>query len=202
MKKILLFQLIFGLVTINSNAHEGTSLLICFTPAMTTSYTPKLPLERMVDFTGKISLRGVEVDINHFIKNNLSLGLTIGMTIFKEKSTDKTLDNDDLFITGNQFRNARIVPLNVTLKKYFTSNSFSPYAGIGIGTNYAKLSDEIGIVSINNVKWQFNVAPEVGMYYNLNHKNMIVIKVKCNYSPKTGDFPTLSYMAFGFGLGF
>ena len=109
---------------------------------------------------------------------------------------------DDLTITGTQFRYTNIVPLNVNVKKYFISErDIVPYVGAGLGTAYNERRNEIGVFSVIEDKWLFNVAPEAGMLYDLNYRTFLSFKLKYNYNVKGGDFPSQSYLSLGIGLG-
>jgi len=169
------------------------------------NYLPAISLGETAEFTDNFSLRGVDFEVNKFLKEDLSVGFVIGWNIFREKITGETFDYRDLTITGTQFRYTNITPLNVNVKKYFSfseETDVAPYAGIGVGTNYAKQTNEIGVFALTEDKWQFNVAPEIGMLYDISRNNVLSLKVKYSYSPKAGDFPSMSYLSFGVGIGY
>ena len=191
------FFLIIGLALASIVAKGQETVIIV-------NYLPSLSLGETADFTDNFSPRGVDFEVNKFLKEDLSVGFVIGWNIFREKISGETFDYRELTITGTQFRYTNVTPLNVNVKKYFSAGEESdirPYAGVGLGTNYAKRTNEIGVFVLSEDKWQFNVAPEIGLHYDMNRNNILSLKVKYNYSPKAGDFPATSYLSFGIGIG-
>lgn len=183
-----------ALITFGAGAQDGTTIFA--------NYLPAIPLGGTADFTNNISPRGVDFEVQKFLQEDLSVGFGIGWNMFRQKIVDETFQVDDLTITGTQFRYTNIVPLNVNVKKYFVGqgNTF-PYVGMGIGTSYNQKRNEIGVYELTEDKWLFNLAPEVGMLYDLNYRSYLSVKVKYNYSPKAGDFDSMSYLSLGVGIG-
>ncbi|MDB4582693.1 hypothetical protein N9164_06045 [Draconibacterium sp.] len=188
--------IVLALATYVAKGQDQTLILV--------NYSPAISLGETADFTNNFSPRGVDFEVNRFIKEDLSVGFVIGWNVFREKISGETFEYNDLTITGTQFRYTNVTPLNVNVKKYFSiaeDSGISPYAGFGLGTNYAKQTNEIGVFSLTQDKWQFNMAPEIGMLYDISRNNVLSLKVKYIYSPKAGDFPSTSYLSFGIGIG-
>ncbi len=165
------------------------------------NYLPAVSLGETADFTNNLSPRGVDFEVNYFVSEDISLGFVTSWNVFREKIIGESFEYGDMLITGTQFRYTNVVPLNINAKKYFTGNSTTPYLGVGVGTSYAKQQNEIGVFVLSQDKWLFNVAPEVGILYDMNRTTVLSFKVKYNYSPKAGDFPSQSYVSFGIGIG-
>lgn len=194
MKRYILI-LLLGLVTLVVNAQEGSTVIV--------NYLPAMPLGGTADFADNISPRGVDFEVQKFLKEDLSVGFVIGWNMFRQKIVGETFEHQDLTITGTQFRYVNIVPLNLNVKKYFMNQGNTiPYVGIGLGTSYNEKRNEVGVFMLTEDKWMFNVAPEVGMLYDLNYKTLLSVKLKYNYSPKAGDFDSMSYLSLGVGIGF
>lgn len=191
--KRYIFIMLLGLVTFVAKAQDQTTIIV--------NYLPAISLGETADFTNNFSPRGVDFEANYFLKEDLSVGLLIAWNIFREKVPESTFEIDDLTITGTQFRYTNVTPINVNIKKYWLGNQFSPYVGVGIGTNYAEQINEIGVFSLSQDEWQFNVAPEIGVHYDMNYKSILSFKVKYNYSPEAGDMPATTYISFGVGIG-
>jgi len=165
------------------------------------NYLPSLSLGETADFTSGFSPRGIDFEANKFITEDLSVGFNVSWNVFREKISGETFEYEDLTITGTQFRYVNTTPLDVNVKKYFVMEGAAPYVGVGLGTMYAKQTNEIGVFSLNEDKWLFHVAPEVGIIYDASRNNVLSFKVKYNYGPKAGDFPSVSYLSFGLGIG-
>lgn len=193
MKKYIIIVLL-ALVSNVVNAQEGSSIFV--------NYLVGMPLGETADYTDNISPRGIDFEVQKFLTEDLSVGFNIAWSMFREKVPESTFNHQDLTITGTQFRYTNIVPLTVNVKKYFmNTGSYFPYLGFGLGTSYNEKRTEVGIFEEQNDKWLFNMAPEVGMLYDMNYKSYLTIKVKYNYSPKAGDFSSMSYLSLGVGIG-
>lgn len=166
------------------------------------NYLPAISLGKTADFTDNFSPRGVDFEANKFLTEDLSIGLVVSWIVFRQKISGETFEYRDLTITGTQFRYTNVAPININVKKYFLSEGgIAPYAGIGLGTNYAKQTNDIGVFTLSDDKWQFNMAPEVGMLYRIGIGTVLSLKLKYSYSPKAGDFPSTSFVNIGVGIG-
>ena len=165
------------------------------------NYLPAVSLGETAEFTNNFSPRGLDFEVNYFVSEDMSVGFVSSWNIFREKVVGETFDYNEWLVSGTQFRYTNVVPLNVNVKKYFGDTDAVPYLGVGIGTMYAKQSGDIGVFTLSQDKWLFNVAPEIGMLYDISRSNVLSLKVKYNYSPKAGDFPSQSYVSFGVGIG-
>ncbi len=193
MKKVIIIALLAH-ITFQVNAQEGTTVFANFLPSM--------PLGETADFTGNISPRCVDFEVQKFIQEDLSVGFVIGWNLFRDKLSNETFDYEDLTITGTQFRYTNIVPMDLNVKKYFSGNSdYIPYAGVGMGISYNEQRNDIGVLQLGDDKWMFHVAPEIGMLYDMNYKSFLSVKLKYNYCPEADDFPSMSFLSLGIGIG-
>jgi outer membrane protein len=165
------------------------------------SYLPAVPFGETADFTPGFSPRGVDFEANRFLSDDISIGFNVAWTIFRNKVSGEIFEYQNLDIYGTQFRYQNMVPLNINFKKYFINGDYSPYLGVGLGTQYAEIRNDLGVFSFTDDKWLFHFAPEVGLLYDLSGTTIVTIKAKYNYSPKAGDFPSVSYLSFGIGIG-
>ena len=151
------------------------------------NYMPALSLGQTADFTRNFSPRGV--------------GIAVGWNVFREKVEGESFKYNDALVTGTQFRYTNIVPLNVNARKYFGQNDRAPFVGIGLGTSYARQTNNAGIFSIVDSKWQFQFAPEAGIDVMASPGLQLSLKIKYSYSVKAGDFPSMSFLGLGVGIG-
>jgi len=184
--------IIMCLASLISRGQDETQVLI--------NYMPSLSLGETADFTKNFSPRGIEFEVDRYIAEDLSLGLAIGWNVFREKVTGESFEYNNYLVTGTQFRYTNIVPINFNAKKYFSMGDQTPFIGFGLGTSYTKQNNEVGIFSLVDSKWQFNIAPEAGMRISLTGL-LVSLKVKYSHSLKAGNFPAMSYLGFGIGVG-
>lgn len=194
MKRYIII-LLLGLVSnVVSAQQEGSSIFV--------NYLVGMPMGETADFTDNISPRGIDFEVQKFLKEDLSVGFNIAWSMFREKVPESTFIHQDLTITGTQFRYTNIVPLTINVKKYFmNAGDYVPYVGFGIGTSYNEKRTEVGIFEEQNDKWLFHMSPEIGMLYDMNYKSYLSVKLKYNYGVKAGDFPSMSHLSLGIGLG-
>nr|WP_321353712.1 hypothetical protein [uncultured Draconibacterium sp.] len=193
MKKYIIISLLV-ITTIAAKAQEGTSIFV--------NYLPSIPLGNTADFSDNISPRGVDFEVQRFLNEELSIGFNIGWNMFREKIPEETFFQEGLTITAVQFRYSNIVPLNINVKKYFMSEGdYIPYVGFGLGTSYNESRNDVGVFSLIDDKWLFNISPEIGMLYDMNYKSFLSVKLKYNYGFKSGDFPAQSFLSLGVGIG-
>lgn len=86
-------------------------------------------------------------------------------------------------------------------KNFFSMGGHTPFIGFGVGTSYTRQTNYVGIFSLVDNKWQFNISPEAGMRLSLNEGLLVSLKVKYSHSLKAGNFPAMSYLGFGVGVG-
>ena len=165
------------------------------------NYMPALSLGQTADFTRNFSPRGVELEMHRFLADELSVGIAVGWNVFREKVEGESFEYNDALVTGTQFRYTNIVPLNVNARKYFGQNDRAPFVGIGLGTSYARQTNNAGIFSIVDSKWQFQFAPEAGIDVMASPGLLLSLKIKYSYSVKAGDFPSMSFLGLGVGIG-
>jgi opacity protein-like surface antigen len=170
-------------------------------PVVVVNYVPSLSLGETADFTKNFSPRGVEVEMHYLIAEELSLGFSVGWNVFREKAVGESFEYKDFLVTGTQFRYTNIVPLNAVARKYFGTGDRTPFIGVGLGTSYAKQTRNAGIFSLVENKWQFHFAPEAGIQAKVSSGMLVSLKIKYSYSVKAGDFPSMSFLGLGVGLG-
>ena len=166
------------------------------------SYMPAISLGKTADFTNGFSPRGGDFGVDMFLSEDISVGLSIGWNVFREKVVGESFEYRDYLVTGTQFRYTNIVPLNIKANKYFGNNERRPFIGLGMGTSYARQTNDAGIFSFVDDQWQFNLSPEAGIQTLLRPGLMGSFKLKYSYSFEANGFPAMSYLGFGLGIGF
>jgi opacity protein-like surface antigen len=184
---------VLGLASFLARGQAETEVII--------NYMPALSMGETAEFTKNFSPRGIELEVNNFLAEGLSVGISAGWNVFREKVVGESIEYRDALVTGTQFRYTNVVPLNVNARKYFPVNDLFPFVGMGIGTSYAKQTNNIGIFSIVSDKWLFTIAPEAGIQVRVGPAIPVSLKIKYSYSVKAGDFPSMSYLGFGVGIG-
>lgn len=174
------------------------------------NYQISVPMSDVKDFTDKASFRGFDLGYHQFLGDRFSIGAVIGWNVFyqnKDKMTGnfKFSDSENTYtITGDQFRYINTVPMLAVGRYYFTDNNCAvrPFFGLGIGTSWTEKRLEVGQFSSTISRWQFAMAPEIGMYIPVTDQFAFNIGAKYNYSTKAahGKVPEISTFSFNIGL--
>ncbi len=163
------------------------------------------------DFISPTSFRGFSIEGAGFISDKIAVGGSFGWTTFFEKTTK--VENFDFIdddgeqvtgaITGTQFRYINSFPILATVKWYSKNpvfETFSFFAGLGAGTSIIKRRVEIGIFAVDETKWHFTMAPEVGFVYGLGEGIKAFLSGQYFYSLKTNETPSHSQFTIHIGL--
>lgn len=172
------------------------------------NYQMAAPSGESKDFINRMSFRGISIDYHHFVTNRLAVGLDIEWNTFYKNPKYKTdhfkLNGDPVTITGDQFRYLNVVPLLASARYFFTgeNSAIYPYAGLGIGANWAETRLEVGHYVAEKDGWQFAIAPQIGCMIPFCEYVGAHIGVKYFYSVKTDDLPALQHVGIEAGLSF
>ena len=139
------------------------------------NYQISLPMNQVKDFTDKASFRGFDIEYHQFLGDQFSIGAAIGWDVFYK---------DKKHTPGN-FR--------------FNGNS-NLYTITGNQYRYRRL--EVGQFASTISRWQFALAPEVGMYIPINDQFAFNVGARYNYGTKAahGRVPEIQTFSFNFGV--
>jgi len=123
--------------------------------------------------------------------------------VFYEKSTDTWQQPDaDGAISGTQLRDINSVPIYVNAHRYWGDEiGFRPFLGLNVGLLYSYHRLDMGMYTWNDDKWQFALAPDVGVLFPYS-SFLGFAGARYNYAFKSGNFEAQQYleMYVGFGL--
>ena len=98
------------------------------------TYDVGIPFSSTKEFANQVSWRGVSMDIDRFINDNLALGIGVSWSVFLEKESDSYYEHDDLLIHGTQVRYINNIPLLARISWYQQASQFEAYFTAGVGT--------------------------------------------------------------------
>lgn len=174
------------------------------------NYQISLPMNQVKDFTDKASFRGFDLEYHHFLREQFSLGAAIGWNVYYQDKNHTTgnfrfNDNDNIYtITGNQYRYINFVPMLAIARYYFSDRTTAvrPYFGLGLGTSWTEKRLEVGQFASTISRWQFAMAPELGMYIPVNDQFAFNVGARYYYATKAahGKVPEIQQFSFNFGI--
>lgn len=168
------------------------------------SYDIGVPLGNTADFIGKSSFRGFGIEGRGFITDYLSYGGSFNWAVFYEEvGPDLFTSEDNATIYGKQFRYINSYPIMGTMHYYFGEwDETRIYAGGGIGAQIINQRTDVGLYSVEDNRWTFALAPEIGVLIPVNYNSSINLAVKYQYGVKVNDSDSFSSLTFKIGIAF
>ena len=73
------------------------------------SYPVSIPLSDVKDYVGETSFRGISMEFNKEIRQNVEVGFEAAWHVFNERVEDKAYTNETASISGVQYRYINII---------------------------------------------------------------------------------------------
>lgn len=157
----------------------------------------------MKEYIGPASFRGFTLDYRELVTSNIAVGVDVGWNVFFEELPDDVYKNDNLTISGKQWRYGNHFPMLGAVDYFFNMEErFAPFAGLGIGTMYSKQNTDMGVYSYEKDAWHFAMRPEIGVLINASPGIGFKVSGKYYYGFKAGDLPAQGYFTLNFGFVF
>ena len=173
----------------------------------TATYQISFPLGDTKDYTDNTSFRGVGLDFRYTLNKSTTVGITLGWNVFYERNDETILVETENpgAITGTQDRYLNSFPIMASIHYYFgQKRGIRPYLGLNAGVYRMIQRLGIGISAIQNNRWEWGVAPEVGIIFPVDRELAILINGKYNYTftgeSVVGTDINHSYVTVGLGL--
>lgn len=164
------------------------------------SYSMAVPLGGTQDYIDAGSFRGMNYEGYHELSSKFAIGWLFGWNVFKSELRNETYTQDNVTITGNQFRYQNEFPMLVRgMFLLGAPAGIRPYVGAGIGVIYNVRRTDIGLYSIEKNAWHFAMAPEMGILIPVR-ESIITASVRYNYAVKAKDLGQQSYVSFNLGF--
>jgi opacity protein-like surface antigen len=164
------------------------------------TYSMSVPAVGTNDYINAGSFRGANYEGYYELKPKFALSWLLGWNVFNNELRNETYVDDNVTITGNQFRYQNAFPMLVrALYLFGVPEGIRPFVGAGLGVTYNKRRTDIGLYSLEADAWHFTMAPELGIMIPVGMSG-ITSSVRYNYAVKARDLGQQSY--FSFNLGF
>ena len=163
------------------------------------TYDVGIPFSSTKEFTDQVSWRGLTLDFDRFVGDNLALGMAFSWSTFVEKESDSYYELDNILLHGTQVRYINNIPLTARLAYYKPVNEMDIFGSLGVGTAWQETRREIGTIAVTGSYWHFALVPELGVIIPVGPSS-VTAKVRYVQAFKTQDAPDLSYLSIGLGL--
>jgi len=163
------------------------------------TYSLGIPTGGLNSYITAGSWRGANFEGLKEVKSNVAVGWLLGWNVFYEKRENAVYTNDNLTMTGTQYRYMNLFPMLARgLYEFGTSEGTRPFIGSGIGLTADLARTNIGLYSFQKTAWHFTVAPEVGVRIPLSYTH-ITASLRYTYGVKTKELGDISYISVNLG---
>jgi outer membrane protein W len=157
------------------------------------------------NYVSKTSFTNGRLEYRHLYNDQFALGASIGWNSFNEKvdrQLYETPDGSNAVFT-DVVRQVYKLPISFNGYYYFgASDTFRPYAGLGLGANYAQQEAYFNVFVVEDKNWGFLVRPELGAQYMFSRDFGMTAYVAYNYASNSSEFFDSNNLAhIGIGLG-
>lgn len=167
-------------------------------------YEPASPIGDMTQFVDKFSLRGLSAALNVHVTKKITVGFTTQWTGFFDDPPRHSEDFTGGAITAGAWKEFYIWNLFANAKYFFVEKgAVIPYAGLSVGTAYTDQRLKVGTYEVNDHKWRFTMAPEVGMLLPMGMDKTWGFNLKARYQVNfwnRNDINLIQYINYSFGI--
>src|SRR5690606_15609635 len=145
------------------------------------------------------------IDYRYHITPEIAVGGSAAWyTFYERKGYDTyTATESTLSASGVQYRYLNSMPLLFVGDYYFNADQkLSPFLGLGIGTTYNRLDNQMGLYDVSVDSWHFTLAPEAGLRYGVGDEVWGYLSVRYNNSFETKELDAQSYLTVNVGIMF
>jgi opacity protein-like surface antigen len=174
MKKIFILLTAFVFVAGMAQAQDKPASSLGYTPHSyyTFSWNMTFPIGDFNKWVSEAGLAGFDMGGRYFIKDGLAAGWNISWNrVAKDYSNETyTVPDKGIALTATNYRFTWMVPFQAILLYHFNpGKTVSPYVGLGIGGDYMEHHLMIQEYDIYKERWDFSLAPEVGVLAKFGH---------------------------------
>ncbi|MBS1518866.1 MAG: outer membrane beta-barrel protein [Bacteroidetes bacterium] len=153
-------------------------------------YSMTFNVGRSSDYLSNPGLWGGAMEIKSFTKNNIAVGVLIGLNVVSKQEENGSTELKNGLITGPQARYLNYSPVMASVGYYFNKgyrNKTIPYIQANVGAYYIWQRLQVGANIIDNDNWHFGAAPQVGVIFNLGKNVGFNISGRYNYAFSAGE---------------
>lgn len=197
MKKFLLILLVIAGIGNHSKAQGYNDIQMSF------NYNIGVPMGEFSDFINLASFRGINLQVDYYLTDRLSIGGYFGWNGFYQKKSRESFTLDRGAINGVRFNYLYQVPLYLK-GQYLLSDQgkINPFVAVGVGTHYIEQETYIGTRGFSENHWKFGFAPEVGTFVMLGQSGWSFKVAAIYHFTAYNEFNMNSLQNLGINLGF
>jgi hypothetical protein len=163
------------------------------------TYSIGIPLGGMDNYISTGSFRGANFEGLKELNSKVAVGWILGWNVFSEKRANEVYTNDNLTVTGTQYRYMNLFPMLARgIYAFGETGGTRPFIGTGTGVTADIAKTNIGLYSFQKTGWHFTIAPEIGIKIPLGYTSLTG-SLRYTYGVKTKELGNLSYFSINLG---
>ena len=197
MKRVIIIALIIGAFNLNGKAQGQSDLQLSM------SYNIAVPMGDFSDYINLTSFRGMNVQLDYYISDKISIGGSIGWNGFYQKKERESYSFDGGAVNGVRYNYFYQLPLFLKVQyRFMDEGDITPYAALSVGGIYTEHETYLGYIGFSDETWSFATAPELGALMMLGQSGW-EFKVAATYNINFYNRNNLNTIQnLGIGLGF
>ena len=146
------------------------------------------PVGGFHDYISDWSLRGFSTEARYKIRQNISVGASFSWNRFNQTFNNLTINIPGGVISGPVYRYFDMFAIRGIAHYYFMDGPIQPYAGFGIGGNWAYAFQQTADLINSQSGFFFIVDPEVGVLVQLmSGRTSLDLNIAFRYTYSTAD---------------
>ncbi len=144
------------------------------------TYDVSFPTGDLKEYTDEISWRGFGMTFRTAMKEDVTVGATLGWHVFYER-TNETLQLESGAASGTQDRYVNAFPMMLNAHYYLGDRGGTrPFIGMNFGGMYVSQRFDMGIRVLERDSFEWAMAPEVGVAVPLQRNTLLLLAAKYN----------------------
>jgi len=194
MKKILLAACVLSLCTVGVLKAQSTTTL---------TYPIAFPTGDLKDYSAKTSFRGINLDFQKMVQDNIGVGFSVGWNVFYEELNYDTYTLDNVSLSGKQWRYSNLIPMLVSSTfQLKPGDSMNPYVGLGVGVMYSLRNTDMNLYTLEQDAWNFTLQPAVGVLIEASDVTKVNISARYTHGFEAGNELPGAQSYFSLNIGF
>lgn len=165
------------------------------------TYDTSMPLGDTKDFAGSFSWLGLSLEGRKIVRPDASVGFFFSWHEMDKETDEVTNVDEGTDVQAAQKRYINSFPMMVTGHYYFGQRGRPrPFVGLGVGAYLIERRVDVGgLFYVDEDKWHFGLAPEIGVAWPAGWQAAGIISVRFNWASPGGDSEEM-YMNFRVGM--
>lgn len=172
------------------------------------SYQTALPMGEFSDLISNFSGRGMGLEYQYLVDDELGIGLKLGWNVFTDVGSDNEIymterNGSDVTLRGKKYDYVNVYPIMANVTYYIGTDDLDvrPVLSLGVGGMVINHRTDMGLFTTSEQNFHFGMSPKIGVDIPAGSVS-VVPSITYNYAPPANDSITFSYIGFNLGIKF